>query len=238
LHWFYEKHIQGGGVLDAVIRFATEAGPDAPAADVLRSICGRMNLERIAKELYVRPYDAAIVMKSIAGLLSIAGTQTVRQFFDSINAAEVFAVKYRDKDVLTLDCVANSKGQEFDHVILPFVEQGEYPNPMFPMQDEENLFYVGATRARRWLTLTTPDAIARQSDFIRRMDITGTRARANLAQARNDNALQSATPARHYLRASYADKDQVKALGARYDPTRKQWYVPVGMDLKPFEPWF
>ena len=243
LHWFYEKYIQSGegrpsSILDETIRFASEAGPDAPAAEVLRDICRRMSLERIAKDLYVRPYDAAIVMKSIAGFLSIAQGQNVKQFFDSVNAAELFAIKYRDKDVLTLDCVANSKGKEFEHVILPFVEAGEYPNPLFPIQDEENLFYVGATRARRWLTLTTPEAGARQSPFIKRMDIGGTKARANLAQARNDNAVQSAPPSRHYLQAGYADKDVVKALGARYDPTRKKWYVPVGMDLKPFEPWF
>lgn len=243
LHWFYEKYIQctetseGAPALDSAISFVIGSSPDDLAVDVICEVCNRMNLKRIAEKLYVRPYDASVVVKSIDGFLSIAGTRTLKQFWDVINTAELFAVKYRDKEVLTLDCVANSKGKEFDHVILPFVEAGEYPNPMFNLQDEENLFYVGITRSKFWLTLVTPLDGERQSPFIRRMDISGTRARANLAQTRNENALRTAPPSRHYLRSSYSDKDHLKSLGARYDPTMKKWYVPVGMDLKPFEPW-
>lgn len=40
-----------------------------------------------------------------------------------------------------------------------------------------------------------------------------------------------------YLVTAYADKDQVKALGARWDPARRQWYVPVGRDIAPFASW-
>lgn len=240
LHWFYERYIQGKSdaeVIDSTIRFMADAPPDALAVDVLREVCARINLKKLATKLYVRPYDASIVLKSIEGFLSIAGTRTLSEFWSDLSAAEVFAIKFRDKDVLTLDCVANSKGKEFDHVILPFVEAGEYPSPMFPLKDEENLFYVGVTRAKLRLTLITPSDGQGPSPFIRRMDISGTNARANLAQTRNEDACRTAPASRHYLRSSYSDKDRIKALGARYDPTRKQWYVPIGMDLKPFEPW-
>lgn len=40
-----------------------------------------------------------------------------------------------------------------------------------------------------------------------------------------------------YLVSSFADKDRVKALGARWDPTRRQWYVPEGRELAPFAQW-
>lgn len=40
-----------------------------------------------------------------------------------------------------------------------------------------------------------------------------------------------------YLVSSFADKDRVKALGARWDPGRRQWYVPEWRDLAPFSPW-
>ncbi len=40
-----------------------------------------------------------------------------------------------------------------------------------------------------------------------------------------------------YLVSSFADKDRVKALGARWDPTRRQWFVPEGRDLAPFAQW-
>lgn len=37
-----------------------------------------------------------------------------------------------------------------------------------------------------------------------------------------------------YLVSSYKDKDRVKTLGGRWDPARKQWYVPDGVALTPF----
>jgi len=40
-----------------------------------------------------------------------------------------------------------------------------------------------------------------------------------------------------YLVSSFADKDRVKALGARWDPARRQWYVPEGRELAPFAQW-
>lgn len=40
-----------------------------------------------------------------------------------------------------------------------------------------------------------------------------------------------------YLVTTYADKDHVKALGARWDPLRRQWRVPAGLDLTPFARW-
>lgn len=40
-----------------------------------------------------------------------------------------------------------------------------------------------------------------------------------------------------YLTAGFRDKDKVKALGARWDPSRKSWYAPGGADLTLFRPW-
>lgn len=40
-----------------------------------------------------------------------------------------------------------------------------------------------------------------------------------------------------YITSTFADKDRVKALGARWDPERRQWYVPEGRDLAPFAQW-
>lgn len=39
------------------------------------------------------------------------------------------------------------------------------------------------------------------------------------------------------LKVPYADKDEAKALGARWDPKRKTWYVPDGAAAGPFERW-
>ena len=40
-----------------------------------------------------------------------------------------------------------------------------------------------------------------------------------------------------YLTTNYKDREQVKALGARWDPDQKKWFVPSGRDLAPFAIW-
>ena len=39
------------------------------------------------------------------------------------------------------------------------------------------------------------------------------------------------------LKVPYAEKDEAKALGARWNPARKSWYVPDGKDPAPFARW-
>lgn len=39
------------------------------------------------------------------------------------------------------------------------------------------------------------------------------------------------------LKVPYAEKDQAKALGARWNSERKTWYVPDGQPSAPFEQW-
>jgi hypothetical protein len=40
-----------------------------------------------------------------------------------------------------------------------------------------------------------------------------------------------------YLAVPYAQKDAAKALGAKWDPAHKKWYVPATMDITPFAKW-
>ena len=42
---------------------------------------------------------------------------------------------------------------------------------------------------------------------------------------------------RTWLSVSFAQKDEAKALGARFDSTEKRWYVPQGQDLTPLKKW-
>lgn len=39
------------------------------------------------------------------------------------------------------------------------------------------------------------------------------------------------------LKVSYAEKDKAKALGARWDPGRRVWYIIDVENLKPFWKW-
>lgn len=40
------------------------------------------------------------------------------------------------------------------------------------------------------------------------------------------------------LKVPFSEKDQAKSLGAKWNAELKQWYVPQGIDAKPFEKWF
>jgi hypothetical protein len=41
-----------------------------------------------------------------------------------------------------------------------------------------------------------------------------------------------------YLNVSFADKEQAKSKGARWDGTKKKWYVPHGIDINLFKSWW
>jgi putative DNA primase/helicase len=53
----------------------------------------------------------------------------------------------------------------------------------------------------------------------------------------NSPAMQPPSPERTYLAVPYAEKDDAKQLGAKWDRAEKAWYVPAGADLKAFTPW-
>jgi hypothetical protein len=42
---------------------------------------------------------------------------------------------------------------------------------------------------------------------------------------------------RTYLTCPFAEKDEAKALGARWDAARKRWYIENVPDLAPFSRW-
>jgi len=41
----------------------------------------------------------------------------------------------------------------------------------------------------------------------------------------------------NFLNVPYAEKDEARALGARWNPTKKRWYVPTGVALDAFAKW-
>lgn len=47
----------------------------------------------------------------------------------------------------------------------------------------------------------------------------------------------SKKPAITILNVPYAEKDEAKKLGAKWDATRKKWYVPQGLNAEPFSRW-
>jgi DNA helicase II / ATP-dependent DNA helicase PcrA len=89
-----------------------------------------------------------------------------QDFFENLNAAESHLptthsaridkakATVRKKNMLLLATVSQVKGLEFDHVVMPYLAQDEFPAPLaHSLREERNLFYVGITRAREVLSL-------------------------------------------------------------------------------------
>lgn len=60
---------------------------------------------------------------------------------------------------------------------------------------------------------------------------------AELEQQQKQAADRPAQDERTYLNVPFKEKDEVKALGARWDRKEQSWYVPPGVDVAPFAKW-
>lgn len=74
-------------------------------------------------------------------------------FFRSLNDAELRQRGMKDAQSLVIASVESVKGLEFDHVLLPHLARGTFPDAEAALDEERNLFYVAITRARERLTL-------------------------------------------------------------------------------------
>lgn len=186
LAFFFTGQIQRAGSLQARARISNAVAylesldAQTPAHDALSELCHRLDIDAIARRLYLRAHDARIVTLSIAGLLDAAraAATSLRDFAQWLGAADAFAGQPRASNAVLLDCAANAKGQEFDHVILPFLDARSFPLDGVHSREEDNLFYVAITRARAQLTLLSPADATVRSPFLTRMKLLATRPRA------------------------------------------------------------
>ena len=220
-------------VIGYLQRVATHTRADV----VLRQICDLMNMEALAKRLYIHPHEARVVSKSISGFIDAAEKMqlNLRDFSEWIAAADGAVAGARASQCVQLDCVRNAKGKEFEHVILPYLEQGEFPFDQADAKEEENLFYVAITRAISALTLISPKEPGLRSAFIARMQIEGVKPRAE--SMLEQNRRRGSVAARTEFKASGDDWAQARGLGAHWDATRKLFYLKDGQDKAPFARW-
>lgn len=224
-------------IIEAV-EFVRSVPADAPADEVLRQIWDGVGLDAIIKRVYVYPDESDVVIRSAQGFVKLAGesAMTLKAFSEKIGGAEARVSKQKYKNHVTLERVETAKGKEYGHVILPFLENGEFPRTSASFANEENLFYVGATRAKARLTLLHPVSPARQSVFIERMEI-GTALSAKTKGAVTKRHAPVARKERVDLDVPYGEKDEAKKLGARWDAVRKTWFVEADMPVEPFRRW-
>lgn len=107
----------------------------------------------LAARVMVQASDIAQVGANIQGLIDSAATfDNVESFFRAMNAREIRQQGMRGKDCVLLSSIEAAKGLEFDHVIMPGLNKGEFAVGG-QSTDNRNLLYVGMTRARQRLTI-------------------------------------------------------------------------------------
>ena len=100
--------------------------------------------------------------RSRDGRPDITETQTVLQVAQTISVIISLAERGDDQDVVTLSTLHAAKGLEWPHVLLAGVNEGLLPfksgdDDMTPerLEEERRLMYVGITRARQTLLVST-----------------------------------------------------------------------------------
>jgi superfamily I DNA/RNA helicase len=149
--------------LKAAVRVAREqAGPT-----VLACLLEALEIERLVRDVYVSARRRREALGNLEALqLAAMNFGSAADYFRSLNAAEQKQRQLKKTASLVIAGIPDVKGLECDHVLLPFLAQGEFPSSGSD-REERNLFYVAMTRARRFLTMWA--SAARPSEFVERM---------------------------------------------------------------------
>ncbi|MDW7739867.1 MAG: ATP-dependent helicase [Bacillota bacterium] len=134
---------------------------DGKVADLINGIL-EDNYDQLLKQNYPDQYE-----ERLSGLERLAiyseRFETVEKFLESLTLEEsVFADPDAYNDTyggqLTLSTIHSAKGKEWDAVFIIGLNQGHFPGRHInnhDLDEERRLFYVAATRARRYLYMTT-----------------------------------------------------------------------------------
>jgi DNA helicase-2/ATP-dependent DNA helicase PcrA len=135
--------------LDAIGMADTPASMDALPERLLRAL----KPVELAQGVLVRREDIDQVRANVEHLLNSArGYDHLASFCRGLNEREIRQHGMRGKDRVMLSSIEAAKGLEFDHVILPGLNRGEFAlGGNTP--DNRNLLYVALTRARRQVTI-------------------------------------------------------------------------------------
>ena len=137
--------------LEAAIKVTREAH----APGLLARLLEALQIRAIIGDVLVSSQRRQDALANLRGLEQAASAfDSAQAYFQSLNDAEQKQRQLKKAPArLLLACITEVKGLEFDHVLLPFMERGVFPDPAADNNEEQNLFYVGMTRARQRLSV-------------------------------------------------------------------------------------
>lgn len=133
------------------------------AAAVLQAVQAMVDLPAAVGRAVPRRSEADSAVRSMRSFTQFAqacGAMSIEAFLVELHnrqrklSARTEAQRHRSQLVLTT--VKEAKGQEWDHVILPYLQYGEFPRTA-DMAEEKRFLYVAMTRARASLAVAEPD---------------------------------------------------------------------------------
>ncbi len=168
--------------LEQTLAMLRAAPADTPAHALLAQAADMLQLRRVARELFIAPSRAVMVTRSIDGFIDASRRRnlSLRDFAHWLRKAEVREARLRAAGSVLLCTVEAAKGQEFQAVMLPYLEAGAFPMAGCDRAEESNRFYVAITRVRDELTLYVPAAAERASPFVEAMQVGRAVARGRL----------------------------------------------------------
>lgn len=174
LRTFYEGQIQRTGSeqgrwrMEQALAYLEQVEPEAPAHEVLEQLCELVDIVSVAKRIYVFDHQAEVIQKSIEAFIAIARDTGLglAEFYRWCAQHEPDLASTTTTEAVVVSCVAQAKGKEYEHVLLPFLAHGEFPSTKNSGQIEQNLFYVAMTRTQKRLSLFVPEVEHLRSDYI------------------------------------------------------------------------
>jgi len=120
---------------------------------LLQGFANALQPHVLAARVMVRAADIEQVTANVKGLIASAqGYTHIDSFFNEMNNRELRLQAMRNQHSIVLSSIEAAKGLEFEHVIMPGLNKGEFALGG-NTRDNRNLLYVGMTRAKRRLTI-------------------------------------------------------------------------------------
>jgi DNA helicase II / ATP-dependent DNA helicase PcrA len=154
---FFKNHVLRNA--EPLVRHRLEAGiavaREHSGADLLKRVLDALNIKSLVREVFVSKQRQQDAMDNLAGIdYASRFFKSARDYFNFLNDAEQkHLLHLKPSSNVLIASIDDVKGLEFDHVAIPYLERGVFPGPNGLIKEEQNMFYVAMTRARRDLTI-------------------------------------------------------------------------------------